>query len=135
MKKIWICALIVLALFVCTSPAQAQEADTYMYHDVTIYKIHDYKDAYIILYARHDKGIGQLVIPKNWAKETPKKLTLRNMPKQISPYMSIYYNTNGFDHIQLTLPLSRQHSVWGASVSGDSFGDNSSTTTLEKFEY
>jgi hypothetical protein len=119
------------------SPAQAQEAETgysLVYHNIAIYKIRDYKDAYIITYARHDKGAGQLVIPKNWAKQAPVKLIVRNLPKQLDPYMSLYYTPTGFDHIQLTLPWSRNHRVWGV-VQGDDFGDNSNITTLEKFEY
>jgi hypothetical protein len=119
------------------SPAQAQEAETgysLVYHNIAIYKIRDYKDAYIITYARHDKGVGQLIVPKNWAKQTPVKLTVRNLPKQLDPYMSLYYTPTGFDHITLTLPASRSNRVWGV-LPGNDFGDNSNITTLEKFEY
>jgi hypothetical protein len=137
-KKILMCALILIAL--CTFTSNAQEAgdtsvkNSYVYHNVAIYKIRDYKDAYIITYARHDKGWGQVIIPKNWAAQSSKKLTIRNLTIGLSPYMSIYYNSDGFEHIQLTVPSSRAHRVWGM-VTGDHFGDNSGATTLEGFEY
>jgi hypothetical protein len=134
-KKVLMCALILLALCTFTSNAQEAKSDgTYVYHNIEIYKIRDYKDAYIISYARHDIGWGQVIIPKDWAAQSSKKLTIRNLTTGLSPYMSIYYNADGFEHIQLTVPPSRAHRVWGM-VQGDRFGDNSGTTTLEGFEY
>jgi hypothetical protein len=48
--------------------------------------------------------------------------------------MSLYYTATGFDHATLTVPASKLHNAWGV-VQGDSLGDHSNITTLEKFEY
>jgi hypothetical protein len=56
------------------------------------------------------------------------------MPKDLNPYMSVYYTLGGFDHISLTLPASKRHRAWDF-VQGDRYGDNSNVATLEKFEY
>jgi hypothetical protein len=48
-----------------------------------------------------------MIIPKYWVKENPAQLTIRHLPKKVDPYMSIYYNADGMEHINMTLPPVR----------------------------
>ncbi|MDR3284662.1 MAG: hypothetical protein LBS97_05750 [Treponema sp.] len=144
MKRTGMSALMILMCGVFTvfaqeanqaaQPSQTGFTNTYVYRNIVVYKIRDYKDAFVITYAKHDKGLGQMIIPKHWVKEKPARFTIRNMPKKTDPYMSIYYNSNGMEHINMTLPLSRQNRVWGI-IKGDALGTHDNMDTLPQFEF
>jgi hypothetical protein len=141
--KKWGFALAVLGLCTFAASPQAQGntgvsggiTNTYVYYNIMVYKVESNQNAYVVTYAKHDKGgIGQMVIPKKWAKEDPRRLLIRSMPKKVNPYMSIYYTADGIEHIQLTLPLSRQHRVWGIGPKQDVLGDVGLVDTLAPYE-
>jgi hypothetical protein len=107
-----------LVMVWCTSAfldAQAQGgttghdngAETYI--NVNIYKIRMYKNAYVITYAKHDVGSGQLIIPFGWVATNPNRLQVRSTDNPVLPYLSVFYNEQGMDCVKLTLPRSRQH--------------------------
>lgn|SRR5574344_2699371 len=102
------------------------------YKNVTIYRVLDQKDAYIVLYAKHGVGIGQAVIPKKWAKETPRKLAFRTKPGNIDPFMTVITKNGEFYKVWLTLPISKANPVWGVAPYGATVsGTDADTLDLE----
>lgn len=87
------------------------------YKNVTVYKVLDQKDAYIVLYAKGHREIGNVSIPKKWYTESPKKLFFRPLTKGLGPYMSVFYDEGNFKKVILTMPTSRASSVWGVADS------------------
>jgi len=88
------------------------------YQNVKIYKVFDQKESYVILYAKQGLEIGQAVIPKKWAKETPQKLAFRKTPSGLSSYMTVIKKGGEFYKVWLTIPVNRNSSVWGIIGTG-----------------
>lgn len=100
------------------------------YQNVRIYKILDQKDSYVILYAKKGMEIGQAVVPKKWAKETPRKLAFRKTPRGLNSYMTVIKKEDEFYKVWLTIPVSRNNSVWGIIENGANV-DGTDADTLE----
>ena len=69
------------------------------------------------MYAKGHREVGSITIPKKWYKESPKKLSFRNLSKGMTPYMTVLYREGNFDKVILTMPLSRGNSYWGVADS------------------
>ena len=134
MKKSVLIALIssVLLTSVCFSAFADKKSDTataeqvyknefvestISYRNVWVYKVLDAKEAYIVMYAKGHREVGSITIPKKWYKESPKKLSFRNLSKGMTPYMTVLYREGNFDKVILTMPLSRGNSYWGVADS------------------
>lgn len=88
------------------------------YENVSIYKVLDQKDSYVILYAKKGMDIGQAVVPKKWAKESPRKLNFRKTPSGLGSYMTVIKKSGEFYKVWLTVPVNRNNSIWGILDSG-----------------
>lgn len=89
-----------------------------MYHNVTVYKVLDQKDAYIVMYAKGHGDVGTVNIPKKWYStdgNKASKLSFRPLPKGMSPWMTVIDREGSFDHVILTIPVSRADSAWGVA--------------------
>lgn len=87
------------------------------YRNVIVYKVLDQKDAYIVMYAKGHREVGNIAIPKRWYKESPHKLAFRKLSKGMTPYMTVLYRDGEFDQVILTMPTSRADSAWGVADS------------------
>lgn len=90
------------------------------YKNVTVYKVLDQKDAYIVMYAKGHRDVGNVTIPKKWYKgdkDNPKKLAFRKLSTGMSPYMTVLYRDGDFDQVILTMPVSRADPAWGVADS------------------
>ena len=86
------------------------------YYNAPIYKILDSADAYVVLYGKYGAKIGTVTIPKKWAKwqkDTSRKLTIRELPAKLSPYITIVKKDNEFCKVMLTIPTSKTNRLWG----------------------
>ncbi len=106
------------------------------YRSVQVYKVLDQKDAYIVMYAKGHRDVGQVSIPKKWYstdgnKQT--KLQFRPLSKGIQPYMSVFSRDGNFDHVVLTMPTSRQESAWGVAASGTQVDDADKDTLVVEY--
>jgi len=101
------------------------EASIY-YKNVTVYKVLDQKDAYIVMYAKHPSSVGTVSIPKKWYStdgNKSSKLSFRPLPKGMAPWMTVISKEGNFDHVILTMPVSRSHSAWGVADAGITVDD------------
>lgn len=90
------------------------------YRNVTVYKVLDQKDAYIVMYAKGHREVGNVAIPKKWykgGKDNPKKLAFRKLSSGMTPYMTVLYRDGDFDQVILTMPTSRADPAWGVADS------------------
>ena len=85
------------------------------YANVPIYKVLDSKDGYVVIYGKSKIGTGTVVIPKKWVrgtKDSPSKLKL------VKLYGGILKKGGEFHHVELTIPMNRNDSIWGVVESG-----------------
>ena len=123
MKKLFILSalLCVGALFSVSAKEKAAYKYEYQeaaisYHNVQIYKIFDHRDAYIVMYAKGHRDVGQVTIPKKWysaAMRSDSKLNFRPIPKGMNPYMTVISRDGKFERVLLSVPTSRASSIWG----------------------
>lgn len=136
MKKCGLISAILLAITLCTVSAVEREykyefqESKLSYHNVTVYKVLDHKQAYVVMYAKGHRDVGTVTIPKKWYKENPSKLDFRLLPKGMTPYMTIVKKEGSFDHVILTMPISRAHEAWGVADSNVVI-DDADKDTLE----
>ena len=84
------------------------------------------------MYAKHGKDMGQVMIPKSWMYENPRKLTYRELPKGLNPYMSVVEKDGEFHKVVLNLPPVRSpDSTWTVAKPYTDVGDAASAETLE----
>jgi hypothetical protein len=114
-----------VALCFCTAFAAAQEngqvptrdsevpGERISCYNVRVLRVRDYRDSYVVTYQKQAGGQAQLVISKEWYRQNPQKLKFRKLTGVLNPFMSVYYTEGAFNHIKLTLPLSRLNPVWG----------------------
>ncbi len=90
------------------------------YQTVSVYKIYDTKDAYVVLYEMQGLKMGQAVLPKKWTENTnnARKMLFRDSPKGLNPYMTVIKQDGNFLKVWLTIPSDRKHAVWGVYPSG-----------------
>ena len=100
------------------------------YRNVTIYKILEQKDAYIVMYSKGHREIGSIDIPKKWYDQSPKKLQFRPLQKGMSSYMTVFYRNGEFSHVVLTVPVSRDAAVWGVADSNVSVNPDKETLDI-----
>lgn len=98
------------------------------YRNVQVYKILDHKDAYIVIYAKGHTGVGQVSVPKSWYKTDPQKLSFRQLPKGMNPYMTVIDREGSFERVVLTMPVSRADAAWGVADSNVVINDADKTT-------
>lgn len=99
------------------------------YRNVVVYKVLDQKDAYIVMYAKGHREVGNVVVPKKWYKSSPKKLAFRKLATGMSPYMTVLYRNGEFEQVILTMPVSRADAAWG--VADSNVQVNADIETLE----
>jgi len=100
---------------------------TVSYKQVVVYKVLDQKEAYIVMYSKGHREVGNVVIPKKWYKERPAKLRFRALQPGMDPYMTVFYREGNFSHVVLTMPTSRSASVWGVADSNVTVDANKDT--------
>ncbi|MBQ3670850.1 MAG: hypothetical protein II921_05170 [Treponema sp.] len=142
MKKSFIVSALLLAATLFTATAfeagksesdykyQFQESGVY-YKNYTVYRVLDHKDAFVILYAKPRGLVGSVSIPKAWYStdgNTKAKLSFRPLPKGMAPWMTVLSRDGSFDHVVLTLPVSRTHAAWGVASSDVDLGDLNNET-------
>ncbi|MCH5288371.1 MAG: hypothetical protein J1E32_00480 [Treponema sp.] len=136
MKKFCIVSALLLAVSLCMVSAvesdykyEFQESKL-VYHNVTVYKVLDHRQAYVVMYAKGHGDVGNVTIPKKWYKASPSKLYFRQLPKGMTPYMTIVNRDGAFDHVILTMPTSRANTAWGVADSNVVI-DDADKDTLE----
>lgn len=133
-SKRFIASLLVSFVIVLSSVAQENQnskpiwdhgdnVSSITYQNVQVYKIYDAKDAYVVVYAKSGIKVGQVSIPKDWAKTTPRKLEIRNKPVKLSPYMTVIKQNGEFLKVWLTVPLNKLDSMWGVLPNGAQLDD------------
>ena len=133
-SKRFIASLLVSFVIVLSSVAQENQnskpiwdhgdnVSDITYQNLQIYKIYDSKDAYVVVYAKSGIKVGQVSIPKDWAKTTPRKLEIRNKPVKLSPYMTVIKQNGEFLKVWLTVPLNKLDSMWGVLPNGAQLDD------------
>ncbi len=86
------------------------------YTNIPVLKILEGKEGYVVIYQKNKTGVGSTVIPKSWAKgnnEDPRKLKIRNAKGNNTSYMTIINDNTDFKRVILTIPMSKQNSIWG----------------------
>lgn len=101
------------------------------YRNVTVHKILDHKDVYIVLYAKHGIGTGRVMIPKSWAHENPKKIQFRLLPKGLNPFMTVVYKDGEFHKVILTAQSPKVGGTWAVASAYADIGDSAQAETLE----
>ena len=136
MKKAFVLSALLLAVSVFFASAEEreykyefQEAEI-SYKNVIIYKVLDQKEAYIVMYAKGHREVGNVTIPKKWYKESPKKLAFRKLPGGMSPYMTIISRAGNFEQVILTMPTNRGDSAWGVADSNVQVDANKDTLDI-----
>lgn len=141
MKKSFVLSALILIGVLFTAAAQDAKRDykypfqesEVTYHNVTVYKVLDQKEAYIVMYAKGHMDVGTVTIPKKWyssAVNPQAKLSFRTLPTGMTPYMSVISRSGSFERVILTLPTSRLDSVWGVADSSYQV-DDADKETLE----
>lgn len=101
------------------------------YRNVQIYKVFDYKNAYVVEYRKGHRDVGMVSIPKKWYSELPRKLNFRALPKQMEPYMTIVSKEGSFERVILTMPIDRTGPYWAISTSGQVSDADKDTLEVE----
>ena len=123
MKKFGVVSAILLAITLFTVSAVEQEyryefkESKISYHNVTVYKVLDHKQAYIVMYAKGHRDVGNITIPKKWYNEKPSKLSFRALPKGMTPFMTVIKKEGSFDRVILTMPTDKSNLAWGVADS------------------
>ena len=143
MKKSLIISALLFAAFAFSSFAQESKSEReykypfteagISYHNVTVYKVLDHKDAYVVMYAKGHSSVGTVTIPKAWYStdgNKSAKLSFRPLPKGMAPWMTVIKKEGNFNHVMLTMPTSRSHAAWGVADSSVTV-DDANKETLE----
>lgn len=132
MKKSFILSALILVGILFGAAAQNSQQREYKYpfqesevsyHNVTVYKVLDQKEAYIVIYAKGHRETGTVKVPKEWYSSSvnqDSKLNFRALPKQMAPYMTVITRSGSFERVILNLPTSHADSVWGVASAGTS---------------
>lgn len=139
MKKSLLALLLVCGLTITGVFAQEQAEQTteeyggeLSYRNVVVYKVFDHRDVVVVVYAKHGKDMAQVMIPKSWTHENPRKLTYRTCPPGINPYMTVLTKNGEFHKVILTLPhVKSPDSLWTVASPHLDIGDAASAETLE----
>ena len=83
MKKFFVISALLLAASLFTVSAEDREykyeyqESNLTYKNVTVYKVLDHREAYVVMYAKGHREVGNVTIPKKWYKESPHKLSCK----------------------------------------------------------
>lgn len=127
----FICAMLALPMMAEEANGGHQKADI-TYQTAPIYKVLDSKDFYVVLYGKYGAKIGTVTIPKKWAtwqKDTPRKLSLRQLPSKMGAFMTLVKKDNEFHKVILTVPLDHTNRLWG--IINDTKVDKSEKDSIE----
>lgn len=86
------------------------------YYSAPVYKILDSSNAYVVIYGKPHNKFGTVTIPKNWARNRPgevKKLTVRDLPTKLNPYITVVKRSGDFEKVILTIPSNHNNHLWG----------------------
>lgn len=117
-KAIFIFALATALLMpiVAEENAGGHKKSELSYYSTTVYKVLDSHSAYIVLYAKPHNKMGTVTIPKEWARNRPdtiRKLLVRKLPPNTTPYITIVKKNGEFLKVMLTVPTNHKDSLWG----------------------
>lgn len=133
MKRFFIISALLLVASLFNVSAEEREykyefqESNLTYKNVIVYKVLDHKDAYVVMYAKGHREVGNVTIPKKWYKESPHKLAFRPLPAGMSPYMTVLYKSGEFSQVILTMPVNRGDSTWGIADSNVQVDANKDT--------
>ena len=147
MKKI----LMILALFAvfsvavfaennssASAPARTEGKWTDMsYVNVPVLKILEGKDGYAVIYQKNKAGVGNVIIPKNWAHgnpDAPRKLKFRAVKTSVGAYMTVVKDGGEFKRVILSIPMNKSNSIWGLVDSRKNL-EGADKDTLEDLEF
>ena len=109
---------------------------TLSYVNVPVFKVLEGKEAYVVVYPKNKTGIGNVVIPKKWARgnpNEPRKLKFRAVRTANNAYLTVVKKDGEFMKVVLSVPMSKSNSIWGlADYHKDIEG--SDKDTLEELE-
>ena len=86
------------------------------YVNVPVLKILEGKDGYVIIYQKNKTGVGNVILPKNWAHGTPdapRKLKFRQVKTSLGAYMTVVKDSGEFKRVILSIPMNKSNSIWG----------------------
>lgn len=119
MKK-FLLMLCVLSVFTAAMFADTKEKkegwSDLSYNVVPVLKILESRDGYVVIYQKNKTGIGNVVIPKEWAHfkpDTARKLKFRNTKNNKESFMTVVKKGGEFSKVILSVPLSKQNAIWG----------------------
>ena len=107
------------------------------YVNVPILKILEGKKAYFIIYQKSRIGVGNVVIPKNWARgstDSPRKLKFRKVRSGYNSFMTVVKDDGEFKRVILSVPLNKSDSVWGVADYRKTM-EGEDKETLEELEF
>lgn len=107
------------------------------YVNVPILKILEGKKAYFIIYQKNRIGVGNVVIPKNWARgsiDSPRKLKFRKVRSGYNSFMTVVKDDGEFKRVILSVPMNKSDSVWGVADYRKTM-EGEDKETLEELEF
>lgn len=107
------------------------------YVNVPVLKILEGKDGYVIIYQKNKTGVGNVIIPKNWAHgnpDSPRKLKFRAVKTSLGAYMTVVKNGGDFKRVILSIPMNKSNSIWGMVDSRKNL-EGADKDTLEDLEF
>ena len=107
------------------------------YVNVPVLKILEGKDGYVIIYQKNKTGVGNVILPKNWAHGTPdapRKLKFRQVKTSLGAYMTVVKNGGDFKRVILSIPMNKSNSIWGMVDSRKNL-EGANKDTLEDLEF
>lgn len=107
------------------------------YVNVPVLKILEGKDGYAVIYQKNKTGVGNVIIPKNWAHGTPdapRKLKFRAVKTSLGAYMTIVKDGDEFKRVILSIPMNKNNSIWGVVDSRKNL-EGADKDTLEDLEF
>ena len=105
--------------------------------NVPVLKILEGKDGYVIIYQKNKTGVGNVIIPKNWAHgnpDSPRKLKFRSVKTSLGAYMTVVKNGGDFKRVILSIPMNKSNSIWGMVDSRKNL-EGADKDTLEDLEF
>ena len=140
MKKLFLLLALVTSISFSAFAAENKNggnSSSISYYNVPILKIYDGKDGYVVIYQKNKTGVGTTVIPKKWLEgnpDNPRKLKLRKLEKGLlEPFMTVVKKDGQFLRVILTLPMSKQNSIWGVLDQNQRL-EGTDKDTLEELE-
>ncbi len=107
------------------------------YVNVPVLKILEGKEGYAVIYQKNKTGVGNVVIPKNWAHgttENPRKLKFRAVKTSIGAYMTVVKDKGEFKRVILSIPMEKSNPIWGLVDYRKSM-EGTDKDTLEDLEF